>query len=102
VRDFSEHGGDAIRVEELVAPSLDWKTLQFRSYKNGTMVEVRTVDALAQGEPAPGLFSVPSSAAVVSSSAQFVRGFEERRGRSLTPGFQAFLEKQEAKNTKPR
>ena len=57
--------GSAVRTEELVAPSLEWRPLAYTRYRNNVLKEKRVAMYVTVGEPAPGLFTVPAGAVEV-------------------------------------
>lgn len=59
-REFAAADGAQVRIEQQVAPALDWRPVQSSSYRNGTLAETQTVVALAESEPAQSLFAPPS------------------------------------------
>jgi hypothetical protein len=66
-RSFYPNGdGTESRTEELVAPSLDWRTLSYAIYRNNILTETRKAIYIVEGEPASGLFSVPDTARPIS------------------------------------
>jgi hypothetical protein len=85
-----------VNVEDFVAPSLDWRSLQMTTYNNGEVVEKKTAVLLAEGEPAPGLFEVPSGAAEVSKLSEMAAASEEARGRHISPAGLAALDQRQA------
>ena len=57
-----------MRIEELVAPDLNWRTLSYSAYKDNVLVEQRVTRYVVMGEPAPGLFSPPTAGTAVAGS----------------------------------
>jgi hypothetical protein len=68
VRDFADAKANSIRIEQALAPSLQWRSLHYAKYQNHALVEERTVVALVAGEPAAVLFTPPSGPSVLNLS----------------------------------
>jgi hypothetical protein len=95
-RQFTERSGLVVKVDDLVAPSLDWRSLQMTTYNNGEMVQKKTAVFLAEGEPAPGLFDIPADATELSTLSEMAQTSEEKRGRHISQSALATLDQRQA------